>query len=449
MFGGSLPGGPHADVLNATPTTPESIAALIEELKSRARSSFSSGNYPEAERLYSKGLEVSTTPDAVLYANRALARLNLGRAQDSIADANAAIAADPNYVKGHWRLASALVVVGDHSGAVAAFQKGLELEPGNAALKKELEKAKAKAEQAALSAGSDDLPPPIKGSGKTPSSTSTYKTVSSTSSSSSSSAKASATTTNSSSFSSSSSSSSAATSSSKAPSSSSSAAADDDDEGIFTASDKVRGYKVTADGKKTSFFNNDKLTDETKALIGDIAPKRIESALDAATPASLAAKDGISSWNSAGTWEEKDVSTWAKESLAAALKGTTFALPAFAGPNNAGRVVTVNGDVKNIVGSASVATVRGKRRYIYDFNFSVSWLLELDIGRCTGEIKFPDVAPDANGEFESSMTVDALSPPAAKGIINDFVKSDSNGFNKALQTSINKWIKDFEAKYSS
>ena len=37
---------------------------------------------------------------------------------------------------------------------------------------------------------------------------------------------------------------------------------------------EMRGYKITADGRKTTFFNND-LDDEARALIGDIAPKKV------------------------------------------------------------------------------------------------------------------------------------------------------------------------------
>ena len=41
----------------------------------------------------------------------------------------------------------------------------------------------------------------------------------------------------------------------------------------------MRGYKVDSQGRKTTFFNNE-LDDKTKALIGDIAPKKV-AALDA------------------------------------------------------------------------------------------------------------------------------------------------------------------------
>ena len=40
----------------------------------------------------------------------------------------------------------------------------------------------------------------------------------------------------------------------------------------------MRGYKVDSQGRKTTFFNNE-LDDKTKALIGDIAPKKVEKAV--------------------------------------------------------------------------------------------------------------------------------------------------------------------------
>merc|ERR1711871_297029 len=38
----------------------------------------------------------------------------------------------------------------------------------------------------------------------------------------------------------------------------------------------LRGYKKTSDGRTTSYFNNE-LDEHTKSLIGNIAPKRIDS----------------------------------------------------------------------------------------------------------------------------------------------------------------------------
>ena len=69
----------------------------------------------------------------------------------------------------------------------------------------------------------------------------------------------------------------------------------------------MKGYKKTADGRLTTYFNND-LTEEAKALIGDIAPKKLEPAAAAAVPgAETAGGNAASAWNKAGTWESRDM----------------------------------------------------------------------------------------------------------------------------------------------
>ena len=57
-------------------------------------------------------------------------------------------------------------------------------------------------------------------------------------------------------------------------------------------------------GKKTSYFHNE-LSEEAKQLIGDIAPKKLDPAT--AAPATTTTSGDKSSWNHAGTWEERDV----------------------------------------------------------------------------------------------------------------------------------------------
>jgi tetratricopeptide (TPR) repeat protein len=96
-FGGDTPFTEHGDVLTADPQDAQGKAALVEELKSRARGAFAAKNYPVAERLYSKGLQV--LPDAALYANRSAIRVGLGRHEAALDDAESALKTDPTYVK--------------------------------------------------------------------------------------------------------------------------------------------------------------------------------------------------------------------------------------------------------------------------------------------------------------------------------------------------------------
>jgi hypothetical protein len=58
----------------------------------------------------------------------------------------------------------------------------------------------------------------------------------------------------------------------------------------------MRGYKVV-NGKKTSYFHHE-MTEEEKALIGDITPQRIDPEAQAAAVAPTVAVEGMSQWNS-------------------------------------------------------------------------------------------------------------------------------------------------------
>ena len=48
----------------------------------------------------------------------------------------------------------------------------------------------------------------------------------------------------------------------------------DDEVDLETDNVNMRGYRVKADGTKTTFFNND-MSDSVKTLIGDIKPRKI------------------------------------------------------------------------------------------------------------------------------------------------------------------------------
>ena len=78
--------------------------------------------------------EVETRLRQVLLSNRSAAKLKLGDAEGALRDARACAAMAPNWTKAHFRCASALMRLKNWQQAIDAFDKGLQLDPGNAAL---------------------------------------------------------------------------------------------------------------------------------------------------------------------------------------------------------------------------------------------------------------------------------------------------------------------------
>ena len=117
----------------------------------------------------------------------------------------------------------------------------------------------------------------------------------------------------------------------------------------------MRGYKVDSQGRKTTFFNNE-LDDKTKALIGDIAPKKV------AAPTQMKVDAGASSWNQAGTFESKDHTKWMRSWLEAKFRDFMVDLPERkVGALTVPCYLTVK-KIKDIKGDASTAQARGKKK---------------------------------------------------------------------------------------
>lgn len=77
----------------------------------------------------------------------------------------------------------------------------------------------------------------------------------------------------------------------------------------------------------------------------------------------------ISAWNSAGTWEERGHTAWAKARLEAlVVERGEFRL----GGAHEGTTVRVDG-VKKCEGDASVVMIRGKPRHGFDFETTLTW----------------------------------------------------------------------------
>jgi tetratricopeptide (TPR) repeat protein len=416
---------PHRDVLEATPDTAESKARLVEELQSRGRAAVGAKSWMDAKLLYEKALTVMTGDDdddddvankkAVLHSNLSLVEKNMGLLEPARQAAENATQDDPTYVKGWWRLGQALIALHRSKDALEALNKAKSLDPTNKALIKEVEKVQKQVdeEEALMQVENDKTEEAATNTTTTTPAPAPKATTKSSSTVSSSTDKMDVD--------------------------------DDDDAKLFTKSEPVRGYKVV-NGKKTSYFHNE-LDDKAKALIGDIAPKKLDNPPPSTDTA--AKQGGTSAWNQAGTWEEKNVSAWAKETLTKAILQTTFTLPATSPAPNA--LVTVQ-KVKSLDGHASVAVVRGKTRFIYEYSCRLEWQLQQssdgDSLKCKGSLAIPDIdgtiAPGEGYEIHE-FVVDSVSDNAVKPMIDRFVHR--GGFHEALNESIDDWVRLFRKEH--
>jgi len=409
----SFPGSLHSDVLNAVPNTNEEKSRLVDELRSRAKGSISSKNYPEAIQLYTKALEIIPTDDkngiAILHGNISMCYLGMSKVNDAIKSANDSIKNDNQYVKAYYRKAMAYINQKDYNQAKEALLDGLKIKPDDKEIITQLDKVQTEI----IKNGN------IVSSSSSSSTTTTTTTTTKISASSPSSSSSSTTTTT--------------TKTAAAPittSSNSDSMIENDEEGQI-----MRGYKII-DGKKTTFFNHE-LDAKTKELIGDIQPKRIESTNEVDTKKNPV---GTSVWNTAGTFESVGHTPWAKETLEKLLKDIKL--------DTGNTVVTIIKEVKDICGDAEITSNRGKRKHIYDFSIKLIFSIIMNENtNYDGEIKIDDVTAD-DCDFEFSVSYDKNNSnynADIEKIISSQVKS-TNGLKPVIIDRLKFFDKEFKSK---
>lgn len=82
-------------------------------------------------------------------------------------------------------------------------------------------------------------------------------------------------------------------------------------------------------------------------------------------------------------------------------------------------------------------------RYLFDFVFTLEWEAELDCGKAKGSLKYPDVTPDNDDEYDTLLEVDPLTPPEARPLINAYVKADGDGVQKVVKEKLREFMREF------
>lgn len=400
MFGGDKIFGPHSDVLSAQPVDDEDKRRLVAELKNRAKSSIKSKNWPEAISLYKKGIEVSPRHDteelSILNANISMCQLSMEKADDALMSADAALGFNKQYIKAYYRKAMALIKLRKLQAAKQALLDGLELKADDVELNSQL----LKVDKDILEQGVEKLDEKVP-----------IVTASASRSSSAAAMKSSP--------------------SASVGESVGEVVADDEDAGI------VRGYKKTSDGRTTSYFNHE-LDDQTRKLIGDIRPKRLE-VLEEKKPDGLA--PGSSVWNSAGTFESVSHTPYAVQRITELLSSEDM----FHTDSASGSSIRVK-SLKDIVGDAEITMLRGKRKHIYDFQLTIRWELSSASGRSVeGDLVVADVTADQDYDF-ASVTVDGEVPADLSSLVASQAKGDKGMLRKKIIAALNTFDKEFKLK---
>jgi len=148
---------------NSTPSVADKWQA--EQLKLKGNAVMSSKDYPGAIASYTSAIALDPT-NPVYYSNRAAAHSSSNHHDEAVKDAQKAIEVDSTFVKAYHRLGHALYCLGDYEESANAFQRGLDLDPGNANLKSGRDNAKARIPSASSSESTEATP--AGGDGGTP-----------------------------------------------------------------------------------------------------------------------------------------------------------------------------------------------------------------------------------------------------------------------------------------
>ncbi|TDH64787.1 hypothetical protein CCR75_000245 [Bremia lactucae] len=187
----------------------------------------------------------------------------------------------------------------------------------------------------------------------------------------------------------------------------------------------MRGYK-----NGLPYFHRE-LSTEEKQLIGDIAPQKIKSK---AMNTDSVRHDG-SAWNKAGTFEERVVTRWAENKWKEIFTGATYA--------ESNLQATFKAPDK-FTGDASICVVRGKKRYLYDFSFQLSFEVTISGGSpCKGTYSLNDISNDEDCEILCNLTKKSMNA-SDQLAIQKFTATKNSGLQKELMRLINMFASEFQ-----
>lgn len=117
------------------------VGPLLDRYRAAGNQAFQMRQFDDAARLYSKALDLDNR-NHILLSNRSACYFNMGLFQQALEDAQAALKAEPNFIRAYFRAAAALNRLGRRKEAADVAEAGLLLEPKNEELQRELDLAR-------------------------------------------------------------------------------------------------------------------------------------------------------------------------------------------------------------------------------------------------------------------------------------------------------------------
>ena len=165
-------------------------------------------------------------------------------------------------------------------------------------------------------------------------------------------------------------------------------------------------------------------------MIGDISPKPISALPSEPTKIEPTGKvtEG-SAWNAANTWEERDTTSWGKAKLSEVFSSSD---------STATKKVRIQ-KIEKIEGHSSITHVRGRARFLYEWNFSLDFEVTGLMGSFSGSATISDVINDQLSDIEIEIKWKNPKPTIL----------DGRSLQSALKEEIMDRMKQFETEYQN
>ncbi len=116
---------------NAAGALSSADASIVEEARVKGNALYVQKDYAKAVNAYNQGLKVDAD-NSVLLSNRSACFLALDKEVRALKDAERCVELRPDWIKGHWRMAQALLKLKKFDEAISAAVKAEEIDPANA-----------------------------------------------------------------------------------------------------------------------------------------------------------------------------------------------------------------------------------------------------------------------------------------------------------------------------